>query len=688
MATMSVRERAAGLRARFDSPSRMAAERDAGPGSERRGQGDRFNGARDLERLRGPLWQTRGDSSNVGRDVGPERRGQHSRFDGARALVGDNSRVGAHAYPVASARSSGGFSPAARAETVESPASVGSTGSARSPRSAARTASAGAQEAADLELVPESSQAAPKFLPLDGVTDRINSPSPKDFLDASGLAIRAQRLREEREKRRDGTTVGGDEVRLAALLEDADRKQVAELMEVVQSAGIDETMLTELIASEKFALGRKEHAKEDAAMLMKTYDTNGDGNLDKDEVDFLAELVEVEKTLEREEQVLDRQKAELVDSIDAAFNEELRRERERMAQQLQDRQNEHRERLRQAREELHALNGQLDTVKDQIAGPLKMPRRRAIGDGRSLTAAAQALDEEMTSSSSYTELKTPTSWGLSDDRSSLRPKTRIPRSVSRSKATLARAHEMQVQRSPRRGGSPRRSGSPQRTLSLPDGTGASPNSAHSATTGEGSDARRFKRPQSPLRSASSHAIAAAASPLLHEMLQVASPSIARFGSPGRYSQARSGSPRSGSRGRGRTRDKLDSPLASVQALSASRTNAHAFVQQLRSRSPSRDGYRSPMTSPARRALRLDDEGGDGAGASSPLAMKRPSSTGVSMPGSCVGLSCIQRRLTSAMLCSAWGQEYLRSLRSTSLSRSRSSSSPHRGSVSPARKGAR
>jgi hypothetical protein len=296
-----------------------------------------------------------------------------------------------------------------------------------------------------------------------------------------------------------------------------------------------------------------------------------------------------------------------------------------MAQQLQERQHKQRERARQAREDLHALNSQLAAVKDQIAGPLNVPRRRERGDGRSLTAVAQAMDEELTNSPAYTELKTPTSWGLSDDEPLLRPRARVPRCISPSKATLARAHEMRVQRSPRRGGSPRRSGSPQRTLSLPNET------------------ERRLRPSESARvsSASSQAVMTAASPLLHEMLQAASPSISRLGSPGRYSQSRAGgSPRSGSPGR--TRGTLDSPLASVRALSASRTNAHTFVQQLRTRSPRRGDYRSPVRSPARKALHLgsDDEDGDGAGARLSPTMKRTSSTGVSTPVVCWPRSCI------------------------------------------------
>ena len=83
------------------------------------------------------------------------------------------------------------------------------------------------------------------------------------------------------------------------------------------------------------------------------------------------------------------------------------------------------------------------------------------------------------------------------------------------------------------------------------------------------ETERRLRPSESARvsSASSQAVMTAASPLLHEMLQSASPSISRLGSPGRYSQSRAGgSPRSGSPGR--TRGTLDSPLASVRALSA------------------------------------------------------------------------------------------------------------------------
>ena len=573
---MSVRERAAGLKARFDSPSRMPGERDAGP---YRRMGGRFDGARARAGVASPLYQTRSDN-----------------------------------------RSSGGFSPLARREIFDSPGS------------AARAASADSPEATSGE--PQGSWTA-KLLTRDSVSQRTDPPSPQELLDAAAVAARAQRLEEERDTRRARSSPGAgetppgwrempgrDEMRLAALLEDVDRQEAVEIAQILQN-GVDETTLAELIASEKFALGHREHAKEDAAMLMKAYDTNGDGKLDKDELDFLAELVEVEKALEREEQALDRQKVELINSVDAALSEEIRRERERMAQKLQERQNEHRERLRQTREDLHRLNGQLDAVKDQIAGPLNMPRRRGPrGDGRSLAAVAQALDEEMTNSSAYTELKSPSFWGLSDDRSLLRPKTRIPRSVSRSKATLARAQQMHVQRSPSR--SPRRRGtSPRRTLSVPSGTEATPTSART-DTGEDADMRRFKRPQSPLRSAASNAVAAAASPLLHEMLQAASPSVSRFGSPGRYSHARSGSP-----GRGRPQDTANSPLASVRALSASRTNAHAFVQQLRSRSPGHEGTRSPIRTPRGFRLDSDDENGDGGEAKSNFssATKRPS-TGV------------------------------------------------------------
>ena len=575
---MSVRERAAGLKARFDSPSRVPAERDAGP---YRRMGGQFDGARARAGVASPLYQTR--SGN---------------------------------------RSSGGFSPLARREIFDSPGSAARAESADSPEAAGSTSGE-----------PQGSRTATNLLTRGSVSQRTDPPSPQELLDAAAVAARAQRLEEERDTRRARSspgagdtspgwreTPGRDEMRRAALLEDVDRREAVEILQY----GVDETTLAELIASEKFALGHREHAKEDAAMLMKAYDTNGDGKLDKDELDFLAELVEVEKALEREEQALDRQKVELISSVDAALSEEIRRERERMAQKLQERQNEHRERLRQTREDLHRLNGQLDAVKDQIAGPLNMPRRRGPrGDGRSLAAVAQALDEEMTNSSAYTELKSPSFWGLSDDRSLLRPKTRIPRSVSRSKATLARAQQMHVQRSPSR--SPRRRGtSPHRTFSVPSPTEATPTSARTDTTGEDADMRRFKRPQSPLRSAASNAVAAAASPLLHEMLQAASPSVSRFGSPGRYSHARSGSP-----GRGRPQDTANSPLASVRALSASRTNAHAFVQQLRSRSPGHEGTRSPIRTPRGFRLDSDDENGDGGEAKSNFspATKRPS-TGV------------------------------------------------------------
>ena len=169
-----------------------------------------------------------------------------------------------------------------------------------------------------------------------------------------------------------------------------------------------------------------------------------------------------------------------------------------------------------------------------------------------------------------------------------------------------------MHRSPSR--SPRRSGaSPQRTLIM-DGPGASPITERSEKAGEGADARRFRRPQSPLRSSSRNAVAAAASPLLNEMLEAASPSISRFGSPGRFSQLRGGSP-------GRGRGRASSPLASVRALSASRSNARTFVEQLRSRSPGRDGAGSPIRSTSRspRVLRLDS---DDSGASDQEATSR------------------------------------------------------------------
>jgi hypothetical protein len=581
---MSVRERSAALLERRRSGggnpvTRVPAERDAGPSApfDPSPRPDVFSGARV-----GGSFQRR-PSSPIDTSTLSERI----------ARVRGNHDASEHYHR--DAHGSGGFSLGSARSDPPSPERQ--SPERQSPQSERRLSPPSTRETLSAYM-PEDARVAPVLLPRDGLSPRTNPTSPAGNLDASALAQRARVMQEQRSSPRVRSSPGESSTSpLNALLQGSHAlgsREVAALLDANGDGGVDVAELADRIASGELALGDARTATEDARAIMQTFDTNGDGVLDGDELNELAEMVATERALDGE--VTEWRLAASEDPAVSQAREQARR-------RVDDRQREMVERTRQARSELSRLNDELDAVKEAVKGPLEMPTRRGIGGGQSLQAKAQALDHELTNGSAWTvPVESPSSWGDSRASPRSRPKARLSRGKDPSKAILARMQGLQVQRSSPSRSSPRRSAagaaaSPaRRRLVLEDGDeGQRPQdvryghvSVHSALskTGDGAaaDPRMAKRPQSPQRSSSSNAVVAAASPLLQEMLAAASPSVNRLGSPGRARR----SPGRGSPGRSVNR-RGGSPLVAVRSVSNSRASAHTFVEQLRSLSPGRDG---------------------------------------------------------------------------------------------------
>ena len=502
--------------------------------------------------------------------------------------------------------------------------------------------------------MPEGSRGSSPVMPRDGLSPRANPPSASSELDAGALASRARLMQEQRAspspRSRTRQQEGSPPDVRAALLEEShglSERQVVAVLDADGNGSVDASELRAGIAAGVFALGSAETAADDARQIMETFDANGDGILSPSELDHLAQMVAIERARDSESPESRRVSGGGAASParSNAFSVHVREPPPQRYAELEERQRMIAERSRSARNELSELNDQIELVAEAIAGPLDMPSRRHQTDGRSLQAAAQALNEELTHGSAWTApVPNPSSWG-EDGSPRQRPKARLSRAQQPSKAILSRMQTLQRQRSsPTR--SPRRAGSspgwggaaPRRGLVLPEDSERPEDvryghvSVHAALTGgspgEGGRAMAW-RPQSPQRTASANAVAAAASPVLQQMLAAASPAVSRIGggSPGRARRfaGTSPSPRRAAGSPSRT-----SPLAAVRTVSTSRSGAQEFVSQLRSLSPGRDpraeriGPAAAAASPRMRRLDIDGEGGREA-TGTPLTKRQSSS---------------------------------------------------------------